>query len=161
MQVLWDIHPNIREDTYAEVKDKVVVREMDRIIVKGRNKPVTTYELISLSGKQSDYMKELLPGFQEALELYRSREWKKAKALFSSLEKHEKMVPGRSTNPRSVYSERCRNYEKSLLLKIGMVLQDSQVSRSQKKNEPFLDWIFVHFIKLVPAVSLIYHIHIP
>ena len=109
----YGIYTQISEDTYAEVKDKVVVREMDRIIVKGRNKPVTTYELISLSGKQPDYMKELLPGFQEALELYRSREWKKAEALFSSLEKHEKMVPGRNTNPCNVYSERCRSYEKN------------------------------------------------
>ena len=108
----YGIYTQISEDTYAEVKDKVVVREMDRIIVKGRNKPVTTYELISLSGKQPDYMKELLPGFREALELYRSREWKKAGALFSSLEKYEKMVPGRSTNPCRIYSERCLKYGK-------------------------------------------------
>ena len=109
----YGIYTQITEDTYAEVKDKVVVREMDRIIVKGKNKPVTTYELISLSDQQPEYMKELLPGFQEALELYRSREWEKAEALFSSLEKYEKMVPGRSTNPCSIYSERCRSYEKN------------------------------------------------
>ncbi len=109
----YGIYTQITEDTYAEVKDKVVVREMDRIIVKGRNNPVTTYELISLSDQQPEYMKELLPGFQEALELYRSREWEKAVALFSSLEKYEKMVPGRSTNPCSIYSERCRSYEKN------------------------------------------------
>ena len=68
----YGIYTQITEDTYSEVRDKVVVREMDRIIVKGKNEPVTTYELISLSGQQPEYMEELLPGFQEALEFYRS-----------------------------------------------------------------------------------------
>ena len=58
-------------------------------------------------------MDELLPGFQEALGLYRDRNWKKAGALFSSLEEHEIMVPGRNTNPCRVYSERCAVYDKN------------------------------------------------
>ena len=58
-------------------------------------------------------MDELLPGFQEALELYRDRNWKKAGALFFSLEEHEIMVPGRNTNPCRVYSERCTVYDKN------------------------------------------------
>jgi len=107
----YGIYTQITEDTYSEVKDKVVVREMDRIIVKGKNEPVTTFELISLSGQQPESMNELLPGFQEALGLYRKREWKKAGSLFSNLEEHEIMVPGRNTNPCRVYSERCDLYE--------------------------------------------------
>ena len=107
----YGIYTQITEDTYSEVKDKVVVREMDRIIVKGKNEPVTTFELISLSGQQPEIMNELLPGFQEALGLYRKREWKKAGSLFSNLEEHEIMVPGRNTNPCRVYSERCDLYE--------------------------------------------------
>jgi adenylate cyclase len=36
------------ESTYAEVKDKVVARELDNIRVKGKNKPVLIYELIDV-----------------------------------------------------------------------------------------------------------------
>ena len=109
----YGIYTQITEDTYSEVKDRVAVREMDRIIVKGKTEPVTTFELVSLSGQQSKQMDELIPGFQEALGLYRDRNWKKAGALFSSLEEHEIMVPGRNTNPCRVYSERCAVYDKN------------------------------------------------
>jgi len=38
----------ISEFTYAHVKDKVTVRELDNIRVKGKNKPVLIYELIDV-----------------------------------------------------------------------------------------------------------------
>ena len=38
----------ISEYTYAQVKDKVVARELDTIKVKGKNKPVLIYELIDV-----------------------------------------------------------------------------------------------------------------
>ena len=36
------------ESTYAQVKDKVVARELDNIRVKGKNKPVLIYELVDV-----------------------------------------------------------------------------------------------------------------
>jgi len=38
----------ISEHTYGQVKDNVVVRELDNIRVKGKNKPVLIYELIDI-----------------------------------------------------------------------------------------------------------------
>ena len=38
----------IGENTYELVKDKVIVRELDTIRVKGKNKPVVIYELIDV-----------------------------------------------------------------------------------------------------------------
>jgi adenylate cyclase len=38
----------ISEYTYALVKDKVIARELDNLRVKGKNKPVTIYELIDV-----------------------------------------------------------------------------------------------------------------
>ncbi len=38
----------ISEFTYEQVKDKVVVRELDNIRVKGKNKPVLIYELVDI-----------------------------------------------------------------------------------------------------------------
>lgn len=45
-------HTNIiiSEYTYGLVKDQVVVRELDNIRVKGKNKPVLIYELIDVTG---------------------------------------------------------------------------------------------------------------
>ncbi len=40
----------ISESTYAQVKDKVVARELDNIRVKGKNKPVLIYELLDVPG---------------------------------------------------------------------------------------------------------------
>lgn len=40
----------ISEFTYAQVRDKVVAREMDNIRVKGKNKPVLIYELVDVVG---------------------------------------------------------------------------------------------------------------
>ena len=36
----------ISESTYALVRDKFLVRELDNIRVKGKNKPVVIYELV-------------------------------------------------------------------------------------------------------------------
>ncbi len=36
------------EFTYAQVKDRVVSRELDNIRVKGKNKPVLIYELVDI-----------------------------------------------------------------------------------------------------------------
>ena len=38
----------ISEYTYAQVKDKVIARELDNIRVKGKNKPVLIYELLDV-----------------------------------------------------------------------------------------------------------------
>ena len=47
----------ISENTYGLVKDKVIVRELDNIRVKGKNKPVLIYELVDiLDGK--DFVSE-------------------------------------------------------------------------------------------------------
>jgi len=40
----------ISEFTYEEVKEHVIARELDLIRVKGKEKPVTIYELIDMKG---------------------------------------------------------------------------------------------------------------
>ena len=44
----------ISESTYGLVKDKVVVRELDNIRVKGKNKPVLIYELIDFIENENE-----------------------------------------------------------------------------------------------------------
>lgn len=46
----YGTHVIISEFTYALVKDRVIVRELDNIRVKGKNKPVLIYELLDVKG---------------------------------------------------------------------------------------------------------------
>ncbi len=46
----YGTHVIISEFTYALVKDEVIVRELDNIRVKGKNKPVLIYELLDVKG---------------------------------------------------------------------------------------------------------------
>ena len=45
----YGTHIIISENTYALVKDKVIVRELDNIRVKGKHKPVVIYELVDVT----------------------------------------------------------------------------------------------------------------
>ena len=108
----YGVFTQISDSTYSSVKDRFVTRELDRIIVVGRKEPVTTYELISRKGEESDDMKKLLPDFAEAISLYRSQEWDKAIELFQSIDHLEDMHEGRKTNPCQAYVKRCEQYKK-------------------------------------------------
>ncbi len=45
---VYGTHVIISEFTYEHVREKVIVRELDLIRVKGKEKPVTIYELIDV-----------------------------------------------------------------------------------------------------------------
>ena len=69
----------IGESTYEKVKDKVIVRELDLLVVKGKTEPVRVYELIDLANNRlPDDMKKFIEIYHRGLKLYREREWEKA-----------------------------------------------------------------------------------
>lgn len=73
----------ISQKTYEEVKDHVLGRQLDLLIVKGRTEPVAVYELMGLAGDHipREYM-ELLKLYDEGLQYYRQREWDAAIEAF-------------------------------------------------------------------------------
>jgi adenylate cyclase len=74
----------IGESTYEKVKDKVVARELDLLVVKGKTEPVKVYELIGLvNNTLPSWINEFVEVYHEALKLYREREWDRAIELFS------------------------------------------------------------------------------
>jgi adenylate cyclase len=79
----------------------------------GRSESVQTYELIAEKGQEPDLYKELVPRFQDALELYKKQQWDQAFTAFESLEKMEDMFPGRKTNPSRVYLDRCTHLKEN------------------------------------------------
>lgn len=76
----------VGEKTRALVPD-IVFRELDRVMVKGKDEPVSIYEPI---GKQDELEKARLDGLKlwaQFLRLYRSRDWDAAEVQLLNLQK--------------------------------------------------------------------------
>ena len=96
------------ETTRAECGDAVVFREMDRVAVKGKAKPVGVFHILGLAGDLPPAATGLASDFARALELYRQEKFPEAAALFQAiLDKH----PGDS--PSQVFLQRCQAYQES------------------------------------------------
>jgi adenylate cyclase len=95
----------ISESTRADVTDdKIVLREIDFIRVKGKNQPVTIFEILSERAAANDG-KELVEMFGRGREAYKSRNWSAARSAFED-------VLGRwpSDGPSLVFLGRCDEY---------------------------------------------------
>jgi adenylate cyclase len=68
----------ISEDTLALVKDRVVVRPLDRVSVKGKSQSVAIYELIGKRGEVSDEDARAAVAHTEAFDLYLARKFAEA-----------------------------------------------------------------------------------
>lgn len=91
------------------------LRELDTIRVVGKTEPVTTYDLLGISGKIDSNLVELKDRFHEGLALYKQMEWDRAMTAFeASLECEYKRFPelkGKKTNPSEIYIERCKEFK--------------------------------------------------
>jgi adenylate cyclase len=96
----------ISEDTYNKVDGNFEVREIDRIIVKGKDEPVTVLELLGREGEVDDRRLELRDRFEEALGLYRDQQWDEAIERFEALVEE---YP--DDGPSPIFLERCREFK--------------------------------------------------
>jgi adenylate cyclase len=80
----YQIQIVISESTFNDVAGKFVCRELDKIKVKGKNQPVTIYELMGVESERPKYA-ALLGGFDRAMQAYRSQNWREASAQFGEL----------------------------------------------------------------------------
>ena len=71
------------EATYELVKDTIITREIDQIMVPGSDQPMRIYEPLGYVGTVSDEMLELGDRFQTALKAYQHQDWHKAQELFN------------------------------------------------------------------------------
>jgi adenylate cyclase len=74
----------ISESTYDQVADQFVGREVDRIRVKGKKKPVVIYELLAPISERDTYA-ALLTKYNAALDVYRNQNWREATGMFGEL----------------------------------------------------------------------------
>jgi adenylate cyclase len=90
----YGIDAVISESTYKLCGDRVRVRELDRIQVKGKNQPVSVYELVGLkSDPINDIQNQIIEHYHAGREHYLSRKFSKAVAAFAEvleLDSHNK-----------------------------------------------------------------------
>ncbi len=96
----------ISESTYKLCGDRIWVRELDRIQVKGKNQPVSVYELLGLSSDPlNDIQSQIIEHYHSGREHYLSRKFSKAVAEFAEvleLDNHNKAA--------NIHITRCQHF---------------------------------------------------
>jgi adenylate cyclase len=111
----------ISETTRADVtNDQIIIREIDFIRVKGKNQPVTIFEILSRQAAANDG-KALVEMFGQGREAYKARNWRAAKTAFD-----EVLRRWPDDGPSRVFRGRCDEY---------------------LAEEPDADWDGVHVMK--------------
>jgi adenylate cyclase len=96
----------VSERTYEFVKDKILGRELDLIVVKGRSAPLKIFELLRPNnGDVERSLTEFLALYKGGLELYRERQWDDAKATFEQALSYKP-----DDYPSQLYIERSAHY---------------------------------------------------
>jgi adenylate cyclase len=91
----------LSEETSQRVKDRLLLRELDLVQVKGRAQPVRVYEL--LGSFPPDGLPPWLDHFAAGLQAYRQRQWEEASQAFGEV---LLLKPG--DRPTQVFLGRCR-----------------------------------------------------
>lgn len=96
------------ETTVAEAGGQVEFRELDRVAVKGREAPVTVFEVLALRGELTPPLAGAREAFARGLDLYRQARFAEAAAAFAAA---LEILP--DDGPAQVFRERCRQFEVS------------------------------------------------
>ena len=88
-------------------KTDMMVRKLDRVMVKGKKEPITIYELVSKKEDALDWYPEVIEHFEAGLELYFQQKWDAAIKEFKAALKIRK-----DDGPSNVFVERCEYFKK-------------------------------------------------
>ena len=75
----------IANETTREEAYQFVYREIDRVRVKGKDKPVIIYEVVGEDAAVSEEEKSFIMQFERALKLYRAQQWGDAESVLADL----------------------------------------------------------------------------
>jgi adenylate cyclase len=97
----YGTHVILGPETYAQVKDAVVARELDLVRVKGKHRPVEIYELVALAPATPE-VAAFVERFRWGLSAYTAQRWDEAIARFREA---DELRGGDPTSRK--YVERC------------------------------------------------------
>ncbi len=100
----------ISEKTYQACKDRVWVRELDLITVKGKTEPVRIYELLGvkegpLAQELDPIQKQLIDAYHQGREYYLNREFELAMAEFGKV-----LEIDQNNKAANLHMERCMHF---------------------------------------------------
>mgnify|MGYP001813677335 CR=1 FL=1 len=96
----------ISELTRKRLKGIYALRELDRIIVKGKTRPVSIYEVLDFHNDESfPNRMSVVDHFTEGLKLYREAEFARALHEFERA-----LAANENDKPSALYIERCRTF---------------------------------------------------
>ncbi len=97
----------ISESTNALIKDEMLTRLLDAVVVKGKTKPVRIYELIGGRSTVTDQAVEAAAKFEAGFALYLQRDWDGAVRTLAEAERLRGQGPDRAV---AMLVERCEFY---------------------------------------------------
>ncbi len=98
----------IGEETYKRAKDKIEVRILDRLVVKGKLIPITVYELMAKKGELTNDQSLIRAYFTKGVELYWNRQWDEA------IEQFQQSIDVTGDDPPSkVFIGRCEVFKEN------------------------------------------------
>ncbi len=108
---LYGLRLAISGKTCNSLEDKSLfkLREVDMVVIPGKETTLTIYDVYSADPPGiCDSKQQNLAAHNEALELFRHRQWEKAFGIFSRL---EKIMPFDRVS--TIYAKRCQAFSKS------------------------------------------------
>ncbi len=96
----------VSKNTYEEVKDYVIARELDKIYLKGKKEALPIYEILDRQSEVSDKTLQFRDIYQDGLKYFRNREWDRA---LDSFLKSISIKPGDIAS--HMYIKRCEKYK--------------------------------------------------
>ncbi len=98
----------IGEETLRRAEDKIEVRILDRLVVKGKLKPITVYQLLGRKDQLDPDMAKIRAFFTDGINLYWDRQWDAAIVEFEKAA----AVTGADC-PSKVFIDRCHIYKEN------------------------------------------------
>ena len=103
----YGAHILISEYTMHRLKGTYRSREVDRVVVKGKTKPVAIFEIVDYHTEQSfPQLMEVMQAFQYGLKAYRDGHFQQAARAFE-----EALSMNKADSPSRMYLERCRHLQ--------------------------------------------------
>jgi len=99
----------ISDNTYKKLKGTYRIREIDRVLVKGKTKPVVVYEVLDYHNDETfPNVMSAVDHFNHGIKLYREGKWDKSIEAFK-----ETLNLNQEDNLSKMYIERCTNLKEN------------------------------------------------